>query len=80
MIFDGFVAILTKNVVSNVVPNNLFFCENRYKTVKLRPICIKLTVSKLQQFMIFKKVNLSPIQAIPSPAKNPGKFSIPTPF
>ena len=40
--------------------NSYFFInneqsENRYKTVKNRPICIKLTVWKLQEFTILKK-------------------------
>ena len=50
-IFDGFVAILAKKRGFYW----FFFCENRYKTIKNRPICTKLTVSKLPEFLIFKK-------------------------
>ena len=55
-ILDGFVEIHTKNVVSNIVPKiTTFWQESLQKTVENRPICKKLTVSKLQEFAIFKK-------------------------
>ena len=46
MILNGFVAILGTTLETT------FCCDNRYKTVKNRPICIQLTVLKLLEFAV----------------------------
>ena len=57
-IFDNFIAILRlakKFVISNVVSKiTKFFCENRYKIVKNRPILILLMVLNLSEIAVFK--------------------------
>ena len=52
----GRLAILAKKnfIIFGTTLETTFFCENRYKTDKNRPICIKLTVLKLPEFAVFK--------------------------